>query len=180
MFDIFSDFVFRGDLGCAREGIYNEWAQVIVDFSYAATQSTSMQRQQARCRPRRGGQGEGRISFSWHALYLIDIIILAYNYWRGKARVGLKMKKKKKKKKKKTANIAGRAKSMKTIAFSSILGKRRRTHPLLPNAGSEASFHLRNYYNETWESAIKIACSGWVVRRQNQNRESASAKDAQS
>ena len=40
MFDIFSNFVFRGDLGCAREGIYYEWAQVIVDFSYAATQST--------------------------------------------------------------------------------------------------------------------------------------------
>ena len=82
--------------------------------------------------------------------------------------------------KKKTANAAGRAKSMRTNAFFSIIGKRRRMHPLLPNACSEPSFHLRNYCNETWGSAIKIAWSSWVVQRQNENRESASAKDAQS
>ena len=37
LFDILSDFVFGEDLGCVRDGIYHEWAQVIVDFSYAAT-----------------------------------------------------------------------------------------------------------------------------------------------
>lgn len=37
MFDIFSDFVFGEDLGCVRDGIYHEWAQVLVDFTYAAT-----------------------------------------------------------------------------------------------------------------------------------------------
>ena len=37
MFDISSDFVFGDALGCVRDGIYHEWAQVIVDFSYGAT-----------------------------------------------------------------------------------------------------------------------------------------------
>ncbi|KAI4131925.1 MAG: hypothetical protein LQ338_001007 [Usnochroma carphineum] len=36
-FDILSDFAFGEDLGCVRDGIFHEWAQVGVDYFYAAT-----------------------------------------------------------------------------------------------------------------------------------------------